>query len=470
MAREHWHLTRLGDLVSIKHGWPFKSQHMAEYLPGRPIVVGIGNFEYSGGFRFESTTIKAYIGDYPKEFILKPGDVLLVMTCQTAGGEILGIPGRIPNDGRTYLHNQRMGKVMIKDGKKVEMGFLYWLFLTSGLHRHLVATATGTKILHTAPERIESFSFLLPPLPIQHTIASILLAYDDLIENNTRRIAILEKMAQMLYQEWFVNFRFPGHEQVKMVESELGMIPEGWEVVRLGDIALELRRSVSPESVDPETPYLGLEHLPRKSIALTDWGKAQTVQSTKLVFKKGEILFGKIRPYLHKVGVAPLDGVCSSDTIVISSKQDKYKALLLSCVSSDHFVAFASKTSQGTQMPRANWNVLATFNIAVPPPKLLSLFNDFVASAVDSIINSVFRNRTLRRTRDLLLPKLISGKIDVSPWVEGDVEEAARELAASVAGMTNRYDPIDSAVRRVAEAGLVAPVEEDALEWESLWE
>jgi type I restriction enzyme, S subunit len=106
---------------------------MTKYLPERPIVVGIGNFEYSGGFRFESTTLKAYIGDYPKEFILKPGDILLVMTCQTAGGEILGIPGRIPNDGRTYLHNQRMGKVIIRDKKKVDIGFLYWLFLTTAL-------------------------------------------------------------------------------------------------------------------------------------------------------------------------------------------------------------------------------------------------------------------------------------------------------------------------------------------------
>ena len=95
-------------------------------------------------------------------------------------------------------------------------------------------------------------------------------------------------MAQSLYREWFVHFRFPGHEKKRLVESELGLIPEGWEVVKLGDIAKELRRGVNPETIDPETPYFGLEHLPRKSIALSEWGNAKEVQSTKLVFKKGE--------------------------------------------------------------------------------------------------------------------------------------------------------------------------------------
>jgi type I restriction enzyme S subunit len=111
-------------------------------------------------------------------------------------------------------------------------------------------------ILGSTVDRIPLVSFPkfeinLPPLPIQRTIASILSAYDDLIENNTRRIAILEEMAQMLYQEWFVKFHFPGHEQVKMVESELGMIPEGWRVVSFFDIA-EVLSGGTPKTAIPE--------------------------------------------------------------------------------------------------------------------------------------------------------------------------------------------------------------------------
>jgi type I restriction enzyme S subunit len=93
----------------------------------------------------------------------KPGDVLIVMTCQTPKGEILGIPGRVPNDGRTYLHNQRMGLVKIIDYQKVDLGFLYYLFLSSGFNAHLFGSATGAKILHTAPSRIENYHFCRPP-------------------------------------------------------------------------------------------------------------------------------------------------------------------------------------------------------------------------------------------------------------------------------------------------------------------
>lgn len=104
---DKWSRVRLGDLVRIKHGWPFKSKLFSEEVTGLPIVVNIGNFRYSGGFRFSSTTLKEYRGDYPSEFELTPGDILMVMTCQTSGGEILGILGGIPSDDRTYLHNQR---------------------------------------------------------------------------------------------------------------------------------------------------------------------------------------------------------------------------------------------------------------------------------------------------------------------------------------------------------------------------
>jgi len=119
MVAEAWIQVRLGDLVSIKHGWPFKSEHFSEELTGRPIVVNIGNFEYTGGFRFGSTTVREYRGDYPPEYELEPGDILLVMTCQTAGGEILGIPAQVPDDGRTYLHNQRLGRVVVRQPESV---------------------------------------------------------------------------------------------------------------------------------------------------------------------------------------------------------------------------------------------------------------------------------------------------------------------------------------------------------------
>ena len=264
----------------------------------------------------------------------------------------------------------------------------------------------------------------LPPLPTQRKIAAVLNTYDDLIENNTRRIKILEEMASAIYREWFVEFRFPGHEGVEMVESELGLIPQGWEVGELGDLAESVRRNIKPSDINQETPYFGLEHLPRKSIALSNWDAVDSINSAKLAFKKGEILFGKIRPYFHKVGVAPLDGICSSDAIVIRPKRNECFATTLSCVSSEHFIEYATMTSQGTKMPRADWKVLVKYPVVIPPEQIIQRFSSFVRDVVDKIQNLIFRNKNLRQTRDHLLPKLISGEVDVS---ELDIEVGTNE-------------------------------------------
>ena len=253
-----------------------------------------------------------------------------------------------------------------------------------------------------------------PPLPTQRKIAAVLSAYDDLIENNTRRIKVLEDMAQTLYQEWFVHLRFPEHENVRMVESPLGSIPQGWKMDELGNLAESIRRNVKPRDVEEYTPYFGLEHLPRKSIALSNWDSVDSINSAKLRFKKGEILFGKIRPYFHKVGVAPLDGICSSDTIVIRPKVNKYFAITLSYVSSEHFIKYATATSQGSKMPRADWKVLAKYPVIIPPHQITHYFSKFICEVVDNIQNLIFKNINLHQTRDLLLPKLISGETDVS--------------------------------------------------------
>ena len=273
---------------------------------------------------------------------------------------------------------------------------------------------TGTAQPKLSQTNLKAIELTLPPLPVQRKIAAILSAYDDLIENNTRRIAILEEMAQALYREWFVHFRFPGHEGVRMVDSPLGLIPKEWEVRQLGDIAEQVRRNVKPDEVDPETPYFGLGHLPKKSIALSEWGVADETKSTKMVFRRGEILFGKIRPYFHKVGVTPVDGVCSTDAIVIVPKSPEHFSLVLACVSSKEFVDHATQTSQGTKMPRADWKVLVKYPLVIPPESILSQFNEFVESVVAQIQNIIFRNHNLRHTRDLLLPRLISGEVDVS--------------------------------------------------------
>jgi type I restriction enzyme S subunit len=264
----------------------------------------------------------------------------------------------------------------------------------------------NTGILRSVPVRF-------PPLPVQQRIAGILSAYDELIENSQRRIKILESMARALYREWFVHFRFPGFESVPRVPSPLGEIPQGWEVKKLGDIAEEMRRNVPKGELEELTPYVGLEHIPRRSLALDAWETASELGSNKLEFKKGEVLFGKIRPYFHKVSVAPFDGLCSADTIVIRARRPEHYAIIVACVSSDAFVAEASATANGAKMPRANWDVLKKFPVVIPIGEVAERFTTLVTDIISQQQALVFQIQNLRRTRDLLLPRLLSGQVDV---------------------------------------------------------
>ena len=304
--------------------------------------------------------------------------------------------------------------ILRADGEVISQKFLFYQICSENFQTKLKNFASGSAQPQIPIIDLKEIEIAVPDFPTQHKIAAVLSAYDDLIENNTRRIEILEEMARTIYREWFIEFRFPGHEGGEMVDSELGLIPQGWEIEQLGDLAESVRRNIKPSDINQEIPYFGLEHLPRKSIALSSWDTVDSINSAKLAFKKGEILFGKIRPYFHKVGVAPLDGICSSDTIVIRPKRNQCFATTLSCVSSEHFVEYATMTSQGTKMPRADWKVLVKYPVVVPPDQIAQRFASFVRDVVDQIQNLIFQNRNLRQTRDLLLPKLISGEIDVS--------------------------------------------------------
>ncbi len=434
-----WKKVRFGDLVKITHGWPFKSECFTEERKGRPIIVSIGNFQYTGGFRFESTSVKEYTADYPKEYELSPRDLLLVMTCQTSGGEILGIPGRIPDDGNTYLHNQRMGKVVIKEPQRIVSEFIYYLALWSDFNRELCVSASGTKILHTAPVRIEAFEFNLPPLAEQKAIAAALGALDDKIELNRRMNATLEAMARALFQSWFVDFdpvraKIDNREPIGLDEataalfpdqlevSPLGHIPKGWTPAKLGDIGTNSRRGVQPSEIAPNTPYIALEHMPRRCIALDDWDESADVASGKSAFKKSEILFGKLRPYFHKVGVAPFDGVCSTDILVLAPKSAEWFGFLLGHASSDALIQFTDLASTGTKMPRTNWSDVSSFKVALPPTPIAAAFTKLVEPMLDCIHANLHQSRTLATLRDTLLPKLLSGELRPMKTVPEHVE------------------------------------------------
>jgi very-short-patch-repair endonuclease/restriction endonuclease S subunit len=204
-------------------------------------------------------------------------------------------------------------------------------------------------------------------------------------------------------------------------DSALGPIPKGWKAGKLGDVAENPRRTVQPSDVPPATPYIGLQHMPRCCIALDAWGRADEVGSGKSQFKEGEFLFGKLRPYFHKVGIAPVDGVCSTDIVVVTPKAAHWHGYVISLVSSKAFVDYTDSHSAGTKMPRTNWKDMARYPLALPPEPLARAFQGHVASLYDRITLNVRQCRRLAALRDTLLPKLLSGEIEL-PEAEERVE------------------------------------------------
>jgi len=200
-----------------------------------------------------------------------------------------------------------------------------------------------------------------------------------------------------------------GQEKVKVVKG----VPCGWEVRTLGTFADEIRRGVKKKNLADDEKYVGLEHIPRHSIALRTWTTAETIRSDKLLFQERDILFGKIRPYLHKVAIAHFPGACSSDTIVLRPKEKYYEGYLLFTVFSDTFIELATVASKGTKMPRADWGFLKRLQLIVPHKELLELYQAQFDIVFTQIANLLRTNQLLSASRDLLLPRLISGKLSV---------------------------------------------------------
>ncbi|MBK7578499.1 MAG: restriction endonuclease subunit S [Ignavibacteria bacterium] len=362
---------------------------------------------------------KTSIAKYERH-LLKAGDLLIctVGSHPTQPGSVVGRAAVVPTSAQGALLNQNAVRIR-SASPDVDQVWLSYLGRSALFHSYIIGCARGSaNQVRMAIGLLKEMIVEVPLLADQQRIAGILSAYDDLIENCQRRIKILESMARTLYREWFVHFRFPGHENHPLVASPLGEIPEGWEVRKLGEIAEEMRRNVAKGQLEEPRPFVGLEHIPRRSIALDAWETSTDLGSNKLEFKKGEILFGKIRPYFHKVSVAPFDGLCSADVIVIRSRLPELYAIVAGCVSSDEFVALATATSNGSKMPRANWRVLEERLVTIPTSTVAEQFSAVVEPAFQQMQALIFQIQNLRRTRDLLLPRLLSGQLILLTYEE----------------------------------------------------
>ena len=284
----------------------------------------------------------------------------------------------------------------------IDQGYFFQALKSSFVKGELNARATGTTVLGIKQTELRLVRIPYYPLPIQHKIAGILSAYDDLIENNTRRIEILEEMARSIYREWFVKFRFPGHEQVQMVDSELGLIPEGWEVVCLGKLASFQTGKLNSNAAKPNGVYPFFTC--SQEIFRTDTYSFDT-ECVLLAGNNANGVFhikyfkGKFDAYQR--------------TYVIRSL-NQYQV-------TNYYLYFAIKAqlehlksiSTGSATKFLTLTILNNLNIIVSLPDIQDKFAKFIFVVFSEIELLQAKNANLRQTRDLLLPRLISGEIDV---------------------------------------------------------
>lgn len=393
----NWQEMRLDELGSVSRGRSRHRPRDAAHLYGGPHP-----FVQTGDIKHASLYLTQYTQTYSdagleQSKLWPKGTLCITIAANIAETAILGIDACFPDSVIGF----------IADETKADARFIkYTLDIVK---QHYQQVSRGAAQDNLSLEKLLSFKLQVPPVQGQRRIADILSAYDDLIENNLRRIALLEESARLLYREWFVRLRFPGHEHSRIVDG----VPEGWNRMELQEIAEEIREQIIPGKVEADTPYIGLEHMPRRSITLSTWGKASEVQSAKHVFKERDILFGKIRPYFHKVGVCFTGGIASTDAIVIRPCDDDIYGLVLMTVSSDEFVAHANQSSYGAKMPRADWKVLKKYAVSMPPPGLRKQFSESIEHIVSLLKNLTFQNQKLKLARDLLLPRLMRGEIAV---------------------------------------------------------
>jgi type I restriction enzyme, S subunit len=367
---------------------------------------------------------------YPEEFVFLTEDKAdelissnaypddLVFTHRGTLGQVGIIPrGLYPR----YVASQSQMKVTF-DESIVSPMFMFYYFSSIGkteLLKHV--SGSGVPAIASPLTTLRNLRVRIPFLPIQQKIAAILSAYDDLIENNLRRIKILEEMAQTLYREWFVHFRFPGHQKVKMVNLPLGKIPEGWEIRQIDEV-IETLGGGTPSTKEPSYWEGGNINWYSPS-DLTASGSMFITGSSKKITQLGlDKSSAKLFPaYSLMMTSRATIGVISINTEKACTNQG-----FITCIPNDRLSVFhlyfwikenrekIISVASGATFKEISRGEFREFPIVVPPLLIENTFVETVEPIRRLIENLIKRNYNLVVTRDLLLPKLISGELDVS--------------------------------------------------------
>jgi type I restriction enzyme S subunit len=304
-----------------------------------------------------------------------------------------------------------------RDEQQLISSYLYYALSSDTFIDSTVAASKGAKMPRGDKEAMRRYLMTLPPLPVQQHIAGILSAYDELIENSQRRIKLLEAMARALYRDWFVHFHYPGHEAVPLVDSPLGSIPQGWVVKSVAECVHINPRVIVPR--DGEKPFVPMGCLSNDSMLISGIEFREGNSGAK--FQNGDTLFARITPCLENgktgfVQFLPDDTAVafgSTEFIVLRSRM--LTPEFVYCLArSEEFRGVAIKSMSGaTGRQRVQEQCFDDFQIALPPRELLDQYSAIVAPGFRLIYKLQLQTENLRRTRDLLLPRLLSGQVSL---------------------------------------------------------
>ncbi|BAO36762.1 TPA: restriction endonuclease subunit S [Serratia marcescens] len=438
MASE-WQDTTLGGLFKVIHGFAFKGEYFTEE-PQKTILVTPGNFAIGGGFQDEKR--KYYNGPVPENYVLEPGQIVVTMTDLSKESDTLGYAARIPNDSNIWLHNQRVGLLKFKPEIPTSPRFIEYLLRTHEYRSWIVGSATGTTVKHTSPGRIENFATRIPPIEEQRSIAHILGTLDDKIELNRRSNETLEGMVSALFKAWFVDFepvraKMEGRWQRglslpnlpaylydlfpdRLVDSELGQIPEGWTIGSFSDVVEIIGGGTPKTSVseywDGDIPWFSVVDTPASSdVFVVKTGKSITQtglnESSARLINKGTTIISA-RGTVGNLAIAGCDMTFNQSCYALRGKNGSGNYFVF--LSTKRMVEQLKAMSHGSVFSTITRQTFDAVLSVVPPESLLQQFERNAAGLFDAILGNVSDSRTLAQLRDTLLPKLISGELRVS--------------------------------------------------------
>ncbi|MFF4547428.1 restriction endonuclease subunit S [Streptomyces sp. NPDC001406] len=330
---------------------------------------------------------------------VNPGD--LIFTHRGTIGQVSMVP-RKPRFSR-YVIGSSQVKTRLDEKKAVPEFYYYWFQSPEGQHSILAhASTVGVPGIATPLTSIRNLRVPYPTLSEQRALVEVLGALDDKIAINERIATTADELLRALYRE---------------------ACNSASESITIGELGRLIRDGVPASSLTGGEHYIGLEHMPRRNMWLSVWEDDAELASGKSAFCSNDVLFGKLRPYFHKVGLALTSGVCSTDILVVRPVVSGRLGWLLLALSSDEVVAHASAVGDGTRMPRAKWKDLESLVVPWPGHAEATRLNEIVRSLAARVQASVTESRTLASLRDTLLPQLMSGRLRVKD-AEKIVEDA----------------------------------------------